>query len=120
MCVLHPEMQVPPAISSLRPEHLHHKLEKKKMSAPGDGHRYQMMVIIYCNIVLLKTIPPNVYGQITLNNGKESMKKVTSREPYTITVTWTNKLTLMMRRGYELIPQFLAVRWLPIQQEQFI
>ena len=34
-----------------------------------------MMVIIYCNIVALNTIPQNVYGQITLNNGKERMKK---------------------------------------------
>ena len=54
------------------------------MSAPGDGHRYQVMVIIYCSIVVLKTISPNVYGQITLNNGKERMKKVTWRETYTI------------------------------------
>ena len=52
-------------------------------------------MIIYRNIVALKTTPPNVYGQITLNNGKERVEKVTSRErdihDY---ITWATKLTI--------------------------
>ena len=34
---IHPEIQVPPAISAIHPEHLYQ--QKKKLSAPGGEHR---------------------------------------------------------------------------------
>ena len=39
---IYPEIQVPLAISAIRPEHLY---QQKKSSAPGDSHRLQVVVI---------------------------------------------------------------------------
>ena len=69
-----PEIQVPPAISAIRPEHLYQK-KKKKLSAPGDSHRWQVEVISIGNAVPLKIIPSDVHGPITLNNWIERMNK---------------------------------------------
>ena len=63
---------------------------------------YGGVVIIYCNRVALKTTPPNVYGQITLNNSKERTEKSLRERNIHYYVTWATKLTLMMRRGCEL------------------
>ena len=59
-----------------------------------------------------------INGQIALNNGKERMKKVTSRETYTITKhgqsiyqTDSDDATWIW-----INPTGLAIRWLPIQQ----
>ena len=46
-----------------------------QLSTPCDGHRYQVMVIIYWKCSPIQTIPPNLYGRITLNNRIESMTK---------------------------------------------
>ena len=47
----------------------------KKLSAPGDGHRKQVVVISIGDVVSLKTIPSNVDGPITLDKGIERMNK---------------------------------------------
>ena len=48
---------------------------KKKLSAPGDSHRWQVVVISIGNVVPLKIIPSDVHGPITLNNWIERMNK---------------------------------------------
>ena len=82
------------------------KKKKKKLSAPGDSHRWQVVVISIGNAVPLKIVPSDVHGPITLNNWIERMNKfVTSREIHDY-VTWTTKMILMMQREFELIPQY--------------
>ena len=83
----------------------------KKMSAPGDGHIYQVMVIIYCNIVALKTMSPNVYGQITLNNGKERIKKPL-RERHTLLRNIGNQTDSDDARWIWINPTILAIQTL--------
>ena len=93
----------------------------QNMSGPGGGHRYQVMVIIYCNIVALKTTSPNVYGQITLNNGKERMEKVTSRERRTRLCNMGNQTDSDDATWIWINSKILAIRGCPTivaQQEQ--
>ena len=47
----------------------------KKLSAPGDSHRWQLVVISIGNAVPLKIIPSDVHGPITLNNWIQRMNK---------------------------------------------
>ena len=51
------------------------KKKKKNLSAPGDSHRWQVVVISIGNAVPLKIIPSDVHGPITLNNWIERMNK---------------------------------------------
>ena len=51
------------------------KKKKKKLSAPGDSHRWQVEVISIGNAVPLKIIPSDVHGPITVNNWIERMNK---------------------------------------------
>ena len=61
----------------------------------------------------LKTIPPNVYGHTTLNNGKEKMNKCHLKKDIHDYVTWATKLTRMMPLGFDVNLTILAIRWLP-------
>ena len=72
-----PEIQVPPAISAIRPEYLYQKKKKKKkkkLSAPGDSHRWRWKW--YLSVTQShKIIPSDVHGPITVNNWIERMNK---------------------------------------------
>ena len=104
-----PKIQVPPAISAIRPEYLYQQ-QKIKLSAPGDSHRWQVEVISIGNAVPLKIISSDVHGPITVNNWIERMNKCHFKRD-TRLCNMNNQDDYNDATWIWINPTILAIRW---------
>ena len=112
---IYPEIQVPPAISAIRPEHLYQQQQQQKLSSPGDSHRWQVVVISIGNAVPLKIVPSDVHGPITLNNWIERMNKCHFKRD-TRLCNMDNQDDSNDATWIWINPTILAIRWLSINR----